>query len=68
MAMPYAYRTASGRTYFLHGKPVTLRNGRRHIVYYFAAVPKPGQTLDAAPPGYRVQESPRTGVPYLRKQ
>ena len=65
--MPYAYTTAQGRTYYLHGKPVTLTNGRPLTVYYFAPRPKPREALEAVPPGYGVAEHPQTGRPSLRK-
>ena len=66
--MPFTYITNAGRTYYLHGKTVTLANGRAQTVYYFAPRPKPDEVLDAVPAGYRVTVSTHTPRPFLRKQ
>ncbi|HEU5315848.1 MAG TPA: hypothetical protein VFX49_07025 [Chloroflexota bacterium] len=64
--MPYTHTNAKGQTYYLHGKDVTLQNGRRQRIYYFAREPKRGEAIDAVPAGYRIEENPRTGLPYLK--
>jgi hypothetical protein len=64
----YAHRTAAGRTYYLHGKPVVLPNGRPLTLYYFAPEVKPGEAVAALPAGYGVWESPRSARPSLRRQ
>jgi hypothetical protein len=64
----YAHQTAEGRTYYLHGKPVVLPNGRPLTVYYFAPRVKPREALEALPAGYEVRESPRAARPSLRLQ
>jgi hypothetical protein len=64
--MPYSYRNSKGQTYYLHGKGVTLRNGRQQRIYYFARAPKAGEALDALPAGRAVVENPRTGLPFLK--
>ena len=57
----------SGRTYYLHGKTVTLKNtGRQQTIYYFAPDIREG-SLDAVPAGMIVEENPRTGLPYLKR-
>lgn len=56
----------SGRTYYLHGLTVTLKNtGKRQTIYFFAPDIRKG-ALDALPSGKMVQENPRTGLPYLK--
>ena len=65
--MAYAHCTAAGRTYYLHGKPVVLPNGRPLTVYYFAPAVKPLEALPALPPGYEVRESTGTVRPSLRR-
>ncbi len=65
--MAYEYRNKKGQTYYLHGKTVTLQNGRQQQIYYFAREPKRGEVLDAIPAGYRIQENERTGLPFLKK-
>jgi hypothetical protein len=57
----------SGRTYYLHSKTVTLKNtGKQQTIYYFAPDVRP-EAIDKIPDGYKVDENPRTGLPYLRK-
>ena len=64
--MPFSYTNAKGQLYYLHGKTVTLQNGRPQTIYYFAREPK-SEVLEALPTGYRIEENPRTGLPYLKK-
>ena len=64
--MPYTHTNRKGQTYYLHGKEVTLQNGRRQQIYSFARAPKAGEALDALPPGRAVIENPRTGLPFLK--
>ena len=56
----------SGKTYYLHSKEVTLRGGRKQVIYFFATDVRPG-ALDAVPRGYVTMENARTGLPMLRK-
>ncbi len=65
--MPYTHRNTRGQVYYLHGKDVTLQNGRRQRIYYFAREPKRGEAIDASPPGHHIVENPRTGLPYLKR-
>lgn len=56
----------SGKTYYLHSKEVTLRGGRKQVIYFFATDVRDG-ALEGVPAGYVVMENPRTGLPMLRK-
>ncbi|OGD61521.1 hypothetical protein A3A71_02755 [Candidatus Berkelbacteria bacterium RIFCSPLOWO2_01_FULL_50_28] len=56
----------SGKTYYLHGREVTLRGGRLQKIFYFAQDVREG-AMDAVPAGYEVMENARTGLPMLRK-
>jgi hypothetical protein len=64
--MPYRHTNSRGQTYYLHGKEVTLQNGRKQRIFYFAREPKAGEALDALPAGREVIENPRTGLPFLK--
>ena len=64
--MPYSYQNSKGQTYYLHGKEVTLQNGRKQQIFYFGREAKPGDALDALPAGKEVIENPRTGLPFLK--
>lgn len=56
----------SGKTYYLHGREVTLRGGRLQKIFYFAQDVREG-SMDAVPAGYVVMENARTGLPMLKK-
>ena len=64
-AMAYAHTNSKGNTYYLHGKEVTLRGGRKQMIYYFAKEVKTG-ALDSLPEGKQVVESAKTGLPLLK--
>lgn len=55
----------TGETYFLHSKEVTLRGGRKQVIFYFAREEKVNAC--ELPAGYEVMENSRTGLPMLRK-
>jgi len=65
--MSFSYRNSKGKTYFLHSKNVTLKGGRKQMIYYFAKVAGVG-AQDAVPELYKVVESARTGLPILKKK
>ena len=64
--MAYSYTNSKGQTYYLHSKDVTLKNGRKQTIYFFARDVRPG-ALDSVPAGYKVIETQRTGMPVLKK-
>lgn len=64
--MAYSYRNSKGQSYYLHSKDVTLKNGRRQTIYYFAREVRSG-ALDSVPGGFKVIETKRTGMPVLKK-
>ena len=63
--MAYSYTNSKGRTYYLHGRETTLKNGRTQKIYFFAKEVKDG-ALDEVPEGRVVSES-RNGLPVLKK-
>jgi hypothetical protein len=62
----YSYTNKKGQTYFLHTKEVTLKNGRKQRIYFFAREERDG-SLPEVPAGYQVVETTRTGMPVLKK-
>ncbi|MCX6809373.1 MAG: hypothetical protein NTZ65_01315 [Candidatus Berkelbacteria bacterium] len=63
-----AYSTNSkktGQKYYLHSKEVTLRGGRKQVIYYFARDER--DNAAELPDGYVVMENSRTGLPMLKK-
>lgn len=64
--MAYSFTNSKDRTYFLHKRDTTLKNGREQTIYFFAKEVKDG-ALDAVPAGYEVSES-RNGLPVLKKK
>mgnify|MGYP003421538269 FL=1 len=64
--MAFSYQNAKGVTYYLHGKKVTLKNGRQQQIYFFARDVR-AEALNEVPAGYAVVETKRTGMPVLKK-
>ena len=64
--MAHSYTNSKGDTYYLHGKKVTLKNGRTQQIYFFARDVRP-EALNEVPAGYQVVETKRTGMPVLKK-
>ncbi len=64
--MAFSYMNAKKVTYYLHGKKVTLKNGRQQQIYFFARDVR-AEALNAVPAGYVVVETKRTGMPVLKK-
>ena len=65
--MAYEFKNSKGVSYFLHSKDVTLKGGRQQRIFYFAREVKPG-AIDAVPEGYLAIETPKTGMPILKKK
>lgn len=65
--MAYSYTNAKKQVYYLHFKDVTLKNGRKQRIYFFARDVRSG-SLDAVPAGYTVMETSRTNMPVLKKK
>ncbi len=65
--MAYEFTNKKGVKYYLHFRDVNLKGGRRQRIYYFARDIRPG-ALDAVPEAYKVVETPRTGMPILKKK
>lgn len=63
--MAYSFKNSKDKTYFLHKRETTLKNGRQQTIYFFAKEVKDG-AIDAVPAGYTVSES-RNGLPVLKK-
>jgi hypothetical protein len=63
--MAFSFENSKGRTYFLHKRDTTLKNGRTQTIYFFAKEVKDG-AIDAVPAGYQVAES-KNGLPVLKK-
>lgn len=66
MANAFSYTNKKGQAYYLHSRDVTLKNGRKQKIFYFARDVRPG-SLPAVPAGYKVIETERTGMPVLKK-
>lgn len=66
--MAYQYTNSKGDSYYLHAKQVQLRgSGKTQTIYYFAREVDKDNSLEEVPEGYKVVESPRTGLPILKK-
>ena len=67
MANAYSYTNKKGQMYYLHSREVTLKNGRKQTIFFFARDVRPDSALMAVPAGYTVVETQRTGMPVLKK-
>ena len=65
--MAFSHTNSKGNKYYLHGKEVTLKGGRKQMIYYFAKEIKE-HALDELPADRMVIESARTGLPILKKK
>ena len=63
--MAYTYTNSRGRSYILHSKEMTLKNGNAQTIYFFAKEERES-ALDNIPKGYEVSES-RNGLPVLKR-
>lgn len=66
-ATAFSYTNKKGQTYYLHTREVTLKNGRKQRIFFFARDVRPQAALDAVPAGYMVIETERTGMPVLKR-
>ena len=64
--MAYSYTNSKKRTYFLHSRDTTLKNGSKQTIYFFASAEQQG-VLDSIPDGYEVSES-KNGLPVLKRK
>jgi hypothetical protein len=67
MANAFSYTNKKGQVYYLHTREVTLKNGRKQRIYFFARDVRPQMALEAVPAGYMVVETERTGMPVLKR-
>lgn len=67
MASAYSYTNKKGQVYYLHSREVTLKNGRKQVIFFFARDVRPAIALAAVPAGYKVMETERTGMPVLKR-
>ena len=63
--MAFSYTNSKDRTYYLHKRETTLKNGGQQTIYFFGKEVKDG-AIDAVPEGYMVSES-KNGLPVLKK-
>ena len=63
--MAFSFTNSKGRSYLLHSKTTTLKNGNSQTIYFFAKEEREG-SLDAVPDGYEVSES-KNGLPVLKR-
>jgi len=57
--MAYTHTNSKGVTYHLNSKEVTLRGGKKQVIYYFSKDNRPEAT--ELPAGFTVNENARNG-------
>ena len=63
--MAFSFTNSKGKSYILHSKTTTLKNGNSQTIYFFAKEER-DDSLDAVPDGYEVSES-KNGLPVLKR-
>jgi len=58
--MAYKHTNSKGITYYLNSKEVTLRGGKKQVIYYFSKDERP-ETAAELPAGFEVNENMRNG-------
>ena len=64
--MAFSYTNSKDRTYILHSRVTTLRNGSKQTIYFFDNDEKEG-AVNEVPEGYEVSES-KNGLPVLKRK
>lgn len=66
--MAFSVKNSKGNTYYLNSKNVTLKGGRKQMIYFFSKDERKSTGMAALPAGYKVSENKRTGLPILKKK
>ena len=64
--MGYKHTNSKGVTYYLNSKEVTLRGGKKQVIYFFSRDERPEAT--DLPADMEVNESPRNGFLTLKRK
>ncbi|HEY5549733.1 MAG TPA: hypothetical protein VIK37_00800 [Candidatus Saccharimonadales bacterium] len=65
--MAYKHTNSKGVTYHLNSKNVTLRGGKKQMIYYFSKDERKDTAADL-PGDRKVQENPRNGFLTLKRK
>jgi len=65
--MAYKHTNSKGVTYYLNSKNVTLRGGKKQMIYYFSKDERKDTATDL-PSDRKVEENPRNGFLTLKRK
>ena len=65
--MGYTHTNSKGVKYYLNSKEVTLRGGKKQVIYYFSKDERKDSAADL-PDGFQVIESERNGFVTLKRK
>lgn len=65
--MGYTHVNSKGVKYYLNSKEVTLRGGKKQVIYYFSKDERKDSAADL-PDGFQVIESERNGFVTLKRK
>ncbi len=65
--MAYKHTNSKGVTYYLNSKNVTLRGGKKQMIYYFSKDDRKETGTDL-PSDRKVEENPRNGFLTLKRK
>lgn len=59
--MAYKHTNSKGVDYYLNSKEVTLRGGKKQVIFFFSKDERADTGVDELPKGMVVNENPRNG-------
>ena len=66
--MAFTQTNPKGVKYYLNSKEVTLRGGKKQVIYYFSKDLRPDTAVDALPAGMEVNVNPRNGFMTVKRK
>jgi hypothetical protein len=66
--MAFTQTNPKGVKYYLNSKEVTLRGGKKQVIYYFSKDLRPETAVDALPAGMEVNVNPRNGFMTVKRK
>ena len=66
--MAFTQTNPKGVTYYLNSKEVTLRGGKKQVIYFFSRDERPETSVDKLPDGMEVNTNPRNGFMTLKRK
>ena len=66
--MAFTQTNPKGVTYYLNSKEVTLRGGKKQVIYYFGKDLRADTAVEKLPDGMEVNVNPRNGFMTVKRK